>query len=80
MALKSATENVWKKAATGPKARRDLQGLEGLVDWTVPRKMLRKLDTSSPNDAGTWRNILAGGTWPQVRVAEVDTEASKICP
>eukprot|EP00972_Heterocapsa_arctica_P022691 3338394-Heterocapsa_arctica.AAC.1 len=42
--------------------------------------MLRKLDANSPNDAGTLRNILAGGTWPQVRVAEVDKAASKICP
>eukprot|EP00972_Heterocapsa_arctica_P103213 15210493-Heterocapsa_arctica.AAC.1 len=80
MAIKSATENIWQKAATGPKARRDLRGLKGLVDWTVPRKMLRKLDTSSPNDAGTSRNILAGGAWPQVRVAEMDKEASTICP
>eukprot|EP00972_Heterocapsa_arctica_P023983 3532430-Heterocapsa_arctica.AAC.1 len=80
MAIKSATENVWKKAATGPKARRDLRGLQGLEDWTVPRKMLGKLGTSSPNDAGTLRNILAGGTWPQVRVAEVDKEVSTICP
>eukprot|EP00972_Heterocapsa_arctica_P017662 2611211-Heterocapsa_arctica.AAC.1 len=68
------------KAATGTKARRDLRGLEGTVDWTVPRKMLRKLDISSPNDAGILRNVLAGGTWPQVRVAEVDKQASKICP
>eukprot|EP00972_Heterocapsa_arctica_P007920 1155876-Heterocapsa_arctica.AAC.1 len=42
--------------------------------------MLRKLYAISPNDAGTLINILAGGTWPQVRVAEVDNEVSKICP
>eukprot|EP00972_Heterocapsa_arctica_P068490 10118873-Heterocapsa_arctica.AAC.1 len=75
-----ATENVWRKAATGPRLRRDLGELQGVVDWTVPRKMLRKLDSSSPNDAGTLRNILAGGTCPQVRVAELDSEASKTCP
>eukprot|EP00972_Heterocapsa_arctica_P093510 13792794-Heterocapsa_arctica.AAC.1 len=42
--------------------------------------MLKTLDESSSSDAGTLRNILAGGTWPQVRVAEVDKEACKVCP
>eukprot|EP00972_Heterocapsa_arctica_P037828 5568863-Heterocapsa_arctica.AAC.1 len=65
MAIKTATENVWKTAATGTKARRDLKGLKGAVDWTVPRKMLRKLDVKPRNDAGTLRNIMVGGTWPQ---------------
>eukprot|EP00972_Heterocapsa_arctica_P034082 5017567-Heterocapsa_arctica.AAC.1 len=67
MAIETATANVWRKAIPGPKARRDPRGLSGTVDWTVPRNMLRKLDKVSPNDAGTLRNILAGGTWPQVR-------------
>eukprot|EP00972_Heterocapsa_arctica_P065379 9651650-Heterocapsa_arctica.AAC.1 len=68
MAIAAATANVWRKAA---KQRRDLDGLSGPVDWTVPRKMLNKLDATAPNDAGALRDILAGGTWPQARLAEV---------
>eukprot|EP00972_Heterocapsa_arctica_P065132 9615179-Heterocapsa_arctica.AAC.1 len=38
MAIAKATANVWKKAV---KHRRDLDGLRGVVDWTIPREMLR---------------------------------------
>ena len=41
LAIQHATEAVWKKAAKG---RKDLDGLQGSVDWTVPRKMLNNLD------------------------------------
>eukprot|EP00972_Heterocapsa_arctica_P081662 12037216-Heterocapsa_arctica.AAC.1 len=61
MAIQQATENVWKKAAFG---RRDLDGLKGTVDWTIPRKVLKRLENTAPSDAGALRNILAGGTWP----------------
>eukprot|EP00972_Heterocapsa_arctica_P033445 4924494-Heterocapsa_arctica.AAC.1 len=61
MAIEAATAKVWKKARSGPNPRRDLGGLSGPVDWTVPRKMLKGLDQKSPSDAGTLRNILAGG-------------------
>eukprot|EP00972_Heterocapsa_arctica_P066156 9760263-Heterocapsa_arctica.AAC.1 len=68
MAIAAATANVWQKAV---KQRRDLDGLSGPVDWTIPRKMLKKLDATASNDVGALRNILAGGTWPQARLAEV---------
>eukprot|EP00972_Heterocapsa_arctica_P017060 2522231-Heterocapsa_arctica.AAC.1 len=61
MAIQQATENVWKKAAH---SRIDLDGLEGTVDWTISRKVLRRLEATAPSDAGALRNILAGGTWP----------------
>ena len=77
MAIQHATANVWEKAA---KNRRDLEGLTGTVDWTVPRKMMRGLEKSSPGRAGTLRNILAGGTWPQTRVAEVEPDTTLVCP
>eukprot|EP00972_Heterocapsa_arctica_P114153 16441026-Heterocapsa_arctica.AAC.1 len=67
MAIASATAKVWEKAV---RQRRDLNGLKGTVDWTIPRKMLKKLDATAPNDAGALRNIIAGGTWPQARLAE----------
>eukprot|EP00972_Heterocapsa_arctica_P086239 12712500-Heterocapsa_arctica.AAC.1 len=54
----------------GGKGRRDLDGLHGTVDWTIPRKLMRHLEKSSPGQAGTLRNILSGGTWPQTRLAE----------
>eukprot|EP00972_Heterocapsa_arctica_P060539 8931538-Heterocapsa_arctica.AAC.1 len=57
MAIATATTIVWKKAV---KMKRDLDGLSGSVDWTVPRKMLKKLDATAPNDARALRNILAG--------------------
>eukprot|EP00972_Heterocapsa_arctica_P033476 4928133-Heterocapsa_arctica.AAC.1 len=42
--------------------------------------MLKKLDAKAPSDAAALRKTLAGGTWQQVRVAEVEEEASRICP
>ena len=45
LAIQHATEGVWKKAAT---KRRDLDGLSGPVDWTIPRKMMRQLENNSP--------------------------------
>eukprot|EP00972_Heterocapsa_arctica_P033780 4971974-Heterocapsa_arctica.AAC.1 len=80
MAINTATRNVWGKAANVPNRRKDFRGLQGVVYWTVPRMMLEKLDAKAPSDAGALRSILAGGTWPQVRVAEVDKEAVKTCP
>eukprot|EP00972_Heterocapsa_arctica_P078606 11592052-Heterocapsa_arctica.AAC.1 len=41
--------------------------------------MLKELDQKSPSDAGKLWNILAGGTWPQIKTAEVDTEATTLC-
>eukprot|EP00972_Heterocapsa_arctica_P034494 5078328-Heterocapsa_arctica.AAC.1 len=61
MAIQQATVNVWKKATLG---RRDLDGLEGTVDWTIPRKLMKQLEKNTTGDAGALRNILAGGTWP----------------
>eukprot|EP00972_Heterocapsa_arctica_P114355 16442022-Heterocapsa_arctica.AAC.1 len=43
------------------KGRRELGGLTGTVDWTIPRKLTQKLEKGSPGQAGTLRNILAGG-------------------
>eukprot|EP00972_Heterocapsa_arctica_P020655 3046083-Heterocapsa_arctica.AAC.1 len=76
MAIATATNNVWKKAAV---ARRDLGGLQGVVDWTVPRAILKTNDISSPADTATLRNILAGGTWPQTRLAEAVEGTSLLC-
>eukprot|EP00972_Heterocapsa_arctica_P053765 7919187-Heterocapsa_arctica.AAC.1 len=42
--------------------------------------MMSHLEKSSPGQAGTLRNILAGGTWPQSRLAEVDPATSLLCP
>eukprot|EP00972_Heterocapsa_arctica_P068800 10168205-Heterocapsa_arctica.AAC.1 len=67
MAIASATANFWEKAV---RQRRDLDGLKGIVDWTIPRTMLKRLDATAPNDAGALRNVLAGGTWPQARLGE----------
>eukprot|EP00972_Heterocapsa_arctica_P032894 4840603-Heterocapsa_arctica.AAC.1 len=39
-----------------------------------------QLEKSSPSQAGTLRNILAGGTWPQTRVAEVSPDTVLTCP
>eukprot|EP00972_Heterocapsa_arctica_P027620 4061072-Heterocapsa_arctica.AAC.1 len=41
---------------------------------------MKHLEKSSPGQAGTLRNILAGGTWPQTRLAEVDATTPLICP
>ncbi len=41
---------------------------------------MHRLEKGSPGQAGTLRNILAGGTWPQTRVAEVDQDATLVCP
>eukprot|EP00972_Heterocapsa_arctica_P100360 14799799-Heterocapsa_arctica.AAC.1 len=76
MAIAAATNNVWMNAV---KKRRDLDGLTGPVDWTIPRKMLKHLDAKAPNDAGALRNILAGGTWPQARLAEVVPDTPLLC-
>eukprot|EP00972_Heterocapsa_arctica_P000271 38839-Heterocapsa_arctica.AAC.1 len=77
MAIAKATAVVWKKAV---KHRRDLDGLQGVVEWTIPGKMLRKLDATAPNDAGALRNIFAGGTWPQARLADVVEGTPLTCP
>eukprot|EP00972_Heterocapsa_arctica_P076935 11348086-Heterocapsa_arctica.AAC.1 len=42
--------------------------------------MMRQLEKSSPGQAGTLTNILAGGTWPQTRLAEVDPATPLECP
>eukprot|EP00972_Heterocapsa_arctica_P070306 10385431-Heterocapsa_arctica.AAC.1 len=42
--------------------------------------MLKKLDATAPNDAGALRNILAGGTWPQARLAQVVAGTILTCP
>eukprot|EP00972_Heterocapsa_arctica_P039574 5829514-Heterocapsa_arctica.AAC.1 len=57
-----------------------MDGLQGTVDWTIPRKMMRHLEKSSPGQAGTLRSILAGGTWPQTRLAEVYPTTPLTCP
>eukprot|EP00972_Heterocapsa_arctica_P074069 10934394-Heterocapsa_arctica.AAC.1 len=36
LAIKHATDAVWR--------RRDLGGLTGTVDWTIPRKMMKQLE------------------------------------
>eukprot|EP00972_Heterocapsa_arctica_P101724 14987897-Heterocapsa_arctica.AAC.1 len=77
MAIAAATANVWEKAV---RQRRVLDGLNGIVEWTIPRKMLKQLDATAPNDAGALRNILAGGTWPQARLAEVVAGTPLLCP
>eukprot|EP00972_Heterocapsa_arctica_P079675 11739280-Heterocapsa_arctica.AAC.1 len=77
MAIQQATEKVWEKAALG---RRDLDGLKGTVDWTIPRKILNRLESTAPGDTGALRNILAGGTWPQSRLAEVEEGTDLTCP
>ncbi len=41
LAIEHATAAVWKKAAKG---RRYLDGLQGTVDWTILRKMMRHLE------------------------------------
>eukprot|EP00972_Heterocapsa_arctica_P070214 10372851-Heterocapsa_arctica.AAC.1 len=76
MAIATATNMVWQSAV---KKRRDLDGLTGSVDWTIPRKMLKHLDAKALNDAGALRNILAGGTWPQARLAEVVPDTPLLC-
>eukprot|EP00972_Heterocapsa_arctica_P046086 6799487-Heterocapsa_arctica.AAC.1 len=77
MAIAAATAKVWEKAV---RERRDLDGLKGVVDWTIPRKTLKRLDATAPNDAGALRNIIAGGTWPQARLAEAVAGAPLLCP
>eukprot|EP00972_Heterocapsa_arctica_P020079 2964879-Heterocapsa_arctica.AAC.1 len=42
--------------------------------------MMKQLEKSLPGPAGTLRNILAGGTWPQTRLAEVDPTTTLECP
>eukprot|EP00972_Heterocapsa_arctica_P015675 2308813-Heterocapsa_arctica.AAC.1 len=42
--------------------------------------MMKQQEKGSPGQAGTLRNILAGGTWPQTRVAEVDPSTDLKCP
>eukprot|EP00972_Heterocapsa_arctica_P058548 8636571-Heterocapsa_arctica.AAC.1 len=58
MAIQQVTINFWKKATLG---RRDLDGLEVTVDWTMPRKLMKQLEKNAPGNAGALRNILAGG-------------------
>eukprot|EP00972_Heterocapsa_arctica_P098982 14606861-Heterocapsa_arctica.AAC.1 len=42
--------------------------------------MMKHQKKGSPGQAGTLRNIFAGGTWPQTRLAEVDATMPLICP
>eukprot|EP00972_Heterocapsa_arctica_P001131 159884-Heterocapsa_arctica.AAC.1 len=58
MAIASATAKMWEKAV---RQQRDLNGPKRIVDWTIPRKLLKKLDTTAPNDAGALRKIIAVG-------------------
>eukprot|EP00972_Heterocapsa_arctica_P026396 3886984-Heterocapsa_arctica.AAC.1 len=41
---------------------------------------MKHLEKSARGEAGTLRNIPAGGTWPQTRLAEVDASTSLRCP
>eukprot|EP00972_Heterocapsa_arctica_P063786 9410731-Heterocapsa_arctica.AAC.1 len=59
----------------GPGRTLRLGGLDGAQEDAEPFGK-----KNSPGQAGTLRNILAGGTWPQTRVAEVVPETPLTCP